>query len=89
MKSSLDLGTSLSSAMGHSGHEMPPKHSHFCGYEGALLTGTGTSRLPLQRLNHGHYTADLQHSLKGIQGGYQEAGAHSVLWEKGTKQAFR
>ena len=26
---------------------------------------------------HGHYTADLQHSLKGIQGGYQKS-THSV-----------
>ena len=39
MESSLDLGMSLPRIVGHSGHEMPPKHDQKCGYEGALLTG--------------------------------------------------
>ena len=34
-------------------------------------------------------TADLQHLLKGIQGGNQKLGTHSGIWEKWTKQAFR
>ena len=40
VESWLDLGMSLPSTMGHNDHEMPPKHGHICGYEGALLTGS-------------------------------------------------
>ena len=40
MESSLDLGMSLPSTVGHNGHEMPPKHGQICGYEGTLLTGS-------------------------------------------------
>ena len=39
MKSSLDLGRSLSSTMGHNCHEMPTKHGQICGSAGTLLTG--------------------------------------------------
>ena len=38
MESLLDLEMSLSSPMGHNGHEMPPKHGQIYGYEGALAT---------------------------------------------------
>ena len=73
MESSLNLGMSLPSPAGHSGHEMPPKHGQVCGYEGTLLTGswhspaasTKITSWPLQ-------TADLQHPLKGAQGGDQK-----------------
>ena len=40
MESLLDLGMSLPSTVGHNDHEMPPKYSQMCGYEGALLTGS-------------------------------------------------
>ena len=32
VESSLDLGMSLPSIMGHSGHEMPPMYGQKCGY---------------------------------------------------------
>ena len=38
MESLLNQGMSLPSTMGHNNHEMPPRHGHICGYEGALLT---------------------------------------------------
>jgi len=73
MKSSLDLEMSLPNTARHNSREMPPKHGQICGYEGTLLTGSWylpaastkiTSR-PLQG-------ADLQHPLKGVQGGNQK-----------------
>ena len=73
MESSLDLGMSLPSTVGHNGHEMPPKHGQICGYEGTLLTGnwhlpaisTKITSRPLQAV-------DLQHPLKEIQDGDQK-----------------
>ena len=38
MESLLDLGMSLPRTVGHSDHEMPPKHGQICDYEGAWPT---------------------------------------------------
>ena len=89
MESSLDLGMSLSSIMGHDGHEMPPKHDQIYGYEGALLTGSwllpaASAKIkswPLQ-------DADLQRPLERSSGWRQKI-RHPVLWENPEKQAFR
>ena len=69
------------------GHEMPPKHGQICGCEGACWLETGTCRLPLLRLNLASCrAAELQYSLKGIQGRCQKSGTHTVLWKNGQNR---
>ena len=72
MESLLNLGMSLPSPAGHSSQEMPPKHGQIRGYEG---TGSGYSPAASAKITSWLLqVADLQHPLKGAQGGDQKQG---------------
>ena len=70
MESLLDLGMSLPSTVGHIDHEMPPKHGHICGFEGALLTRSWPLPAASAKIKCDHYKVlTFTTPLKGVQGG--------------------
>ena len=73
MKSSPDLGMSLPSTMGQSGHEMPPKYGWVCDHEEALSTTNWYLPSACTRIKScAAAVADFQCPLKGFQGGEQK-----------------
>ena len=86
---STDLGMSLLSTWDKMVIKSPSNHGQPQGHKGALRLETGTCRLPLQRLNHGHYSRWFSTSPEWNSGWKSEIRCSLCALEKWTKQAFR